>query len=105
MSRFPGVDFIEFDALLSDEERMERDTVRDFVDDQVMPLITEAHRDGTFPMHLVPEMGKLDLFGANIDEYGLPGLNSVAYGLIMQELERCDSGLRSFVSVQSALVM
>jgi len=105
VSRFPGVDFIEFDALLSDEERMVRDTVRSFVDDQVMPLITEAHRDGTFPMHLVPEMGKLNLFGANIDEYGLPGLNSVAYGLIMQELERCDSGLRSFVSVQSALVM
>ena len=105
MSRFPGVDFVDFDALLSDEERLVRDTVRAFVDDKVMPLITEAHREARFPMQLVPEMGELNLFGATISEYGLPGLNNVAYGLIMQELERCDSGLRSFVSVQSALVM
>ena len=105
MSRFPGVDFVDFDALLSDEERLVRDTVRAFVDDRVMPLITEAHREARFPMEIVPEMGELNLFGATIDEYGLPGLNNVAYGLIMQELERCDSGLRSFVSVQSALVM
>ena len=105
MSRFPGVDFIDFDALLTEEERLVRDTVRAFVDDRVLPIIEEHHREGTFPMHLVPEMAELDLFGATIDEYGLPGLGNVAYGLIMQELERGDSGLRSFVSVQSALVM
>jgi glutaryl-CoA dehydrogenase len=105
VSRFPGVDFVDFDALLSDEERLVRDTVRAFVDDRAMPLITEAHREARFPMELVPEMAELNLFGSTIDDYGLPGLNNVAYGLIMQELERCDSGLRSFVSVQSALVM
>ncbi|HUF79162.1 MAG TPA: acyl-CoA dehydrogenase family protein [Thermoanaerobaculia bacterium] len=105
MSRFPGVDFLDFDSLLSEEERLVRDTVRAFVDDRVVPIIEECHRDARFPMELVPEMAGLDLFGATIDEYGLPGLNNVAYGLIMQELERGDSGIRSFVSVQSALVM
>jgi glutaryl-CoA dehydrogenase len=105
MSRFPGVDFIDLDSLLSDEERMVRESVRAFVDDRVMPVIEECHQEARFPMDLVPEMAELGLFGANIDEYGLPGLNNVAYGLIMQELERGDSGLRSFVSVQSALVI
>ena len=105
MNRFPGVDFIEFDALLTDEERMVRDTVREFVDDMVKPIIEECHRECRTPLELVPEMAKLGLFGSTIDEYGLPGLGNVAYGLIMQELERGDSGLRSFVSVQSALVM
>ncbi|HEX2251737.1 MAG TPA: acyl-CoA dehydrogenase family protein [Thermoanaerobaculia bacterium] len=105
MSRFPGVDFIDFDALLSDEERLVRDTVRAWVEDRFLPVIEECHREARFPMELVPEMGELNLFGATLDEYGLPGLNNVAYGLIMQELERGDSGLRSFVSVQSALVM
>ncbi|HEX2164456.1 MAG TPA: acyl-CoA dehydrogenase family protein [Thermoanaerobaculia bacterium] len=105
MSRFPGLDFVEIDALLTDEERLVRDTVRAFVDDKVMPIIVEANRTERFPIELVPQMGELGLFGATIDEYGLPGLDNVAYGLIMQELERGDSGLRSFVSVQSALVM
>ena len=105
MSRFPGVDFMDVDSLLSAEERMVRDTVRSWVDQRFMPLIVEAHREARFPMELVPEMGELNLFGATISEYGLPGLNNVAYGLIMQELERGDSGLRSFVSVQSGLVM
>ena len=105
MSRFPGVDFIEFDALLTDEERMVRDTVRAFVDDRVKPIIEECHREARTPLELVPEMGSLNLFGASISDYGLPGLKGVAYGLIMQELERGDSGLRSFVSVQSSLVM
>lgn len=105
MSRFPGVDLLELDALLSEEERLVRDTVRAFVDDKVKPIIEECHRDARTPLELVPEMGALNLFGASISEYGLPGLGGVAYGLIMQELERGDSGLRSFVSVQSSLVM
>ena len=82
-----------------------RDTVRAFVDDKVKPIIEECHRDARTPLELVPEMGALNLFGASISDYGLPGLGGVAYGLIMQELERGDSGLRSFVSVQSSLVM
>ncbi|MDX1502024.1 MAG: acyl-CoA dehydrogenase family protein [Thermoanaerobaculia bacterium] len=105
MDRFPGVDFVEFDALLTEEERLTRDSVRAFVDQKVRPIIEECHREGRCPIELVPEMAALGLFGANFEEYGLPGLGPVAYGLIMQELERGDSGLRSFVSVQSALVM
>jgi glutaryl-CoA dehydrogenase len=105
VSRFPGVDFLELDPLLGEEERLVRDTVREFVEDKVKPIIEECHREARTPLELVPEMGRLNLFGATIAEYGLPGLNNVAYGLIMQELERGDSGLRSFVSVQSSLVM
>ncbi|MCH9647299.1 MAG: acyl-CoA dehydrogenase family protein [Deltaproteobacteria bacterium] len=105
MSRFPGVDFLDLDTQLTDEERLVRDTVRAFVDDRVLPIIEDCHREARCPIELVPEMAELNLFGATIDEYGLPGLGNVAYGLIMQELERGDSGLRSFVSVQSALVM
>ncbi len=105
MSRFAGVDFVEFDSLLSEDERLARHTVRQFVDDRVKPIIEECHEHGRFPVELVPEMAALNLFGSTISEYGLPGLGNVAYGLIMQELERGDSGLRSFVSVQSALVM
>ncbi len=105
MSRFPGVDFLELDSLLSEEERLVRDTVRAFVDDKVKPIIEEYHREGRTPLELVPQIGALNLFGASIPDYGLPGLGGVAYGLIMQELERGDSGLRSFVSVQSSLVM
>jgi glutaryl-CoA dehydrogenase len=96
---------MEFDSLLTEEERMVRDTVREFVDDQLMPIIEECHREARTPLELVPEMGRLNLFGATIDEYDLPGLSNVANGLIMQELERGDSGLRSFVSVQGSLVM
>jgi glutaryl-CoA dehydrogenase len=96
---------MEVDSLLSEEERLVRGAVRQFVDDKVKPIIEECHREGRTPLELVPEMGQLNLFGANLNEYGLPGLNNVAYGLIMQELERGDSGLRSFVSVQSSLVM
>jgi len=105
LSRFPGVDLLELDSLLSEEERLVRDTVRAFVDDKVKPIIEECHREGRTPLELVPAMGALNLFGASLSEYGLPGLGGVAYGLIMQELERGDSGLRSFVSVQSSLVM
>ena len=105
MNRFPGVDYMEFDALLTEEQRLVRDSVRAFVDEKVKPIIEECHRDGRTPLELVPEMGRMNLFGSTIDEYGLPGLDNVAYGLIMTELERGDSGLRSFVSVQSSLVM
>jgi glutaryl-CoA dehydrogenase len=102
---FPGVDYMDFDSLLSEEEMMVRQTVRDFVDEDVLPVIEEAHRTEKFPMTLVQKMAEMGLFGATIHEYGLPGLSNVAYGLIMQELERGDSGLRSFASVQSSLVM
>lgn len=105
MSRFPGVDFLDLDSLLSEEDKLIRATVREFVDERVKPIIEECHREGRFPFDLVPEMGRLNLFGANLTEYGLPGLDNIAYGLIMQELERGDSGLRSCASVQSALVM
>jgi len=103
---FAGVDFYDVDSLLNEEERAVRDTVRRFVDDEVMPIIGEHYVTGTFPSSLIPTMGELGLYGANLpEEYGCAGLNNVAYGLIMQELERGDSGIRSFASVQGALVM
>ena len=106
MSRFHGVDFYDVDSLLSEEERAVRDTVRAWVDDNVTPVIGEHYLEGKFPKHLVPQMAELGLFGANLPEaYGCAGLNNVAYGLIMQELERGDSGVRSFASVQGGLVM
>ena len=106
MSRFHGVDFYDVDSLLSEEERAVRDTVREWVDDNVTPVIGEHYLEGKFPKHLVPQMAELGLFGANLPEaYGCAGLNNVAYGLIMQELERGDSGVRSFASVQGGLVM
>ena len=105
MPTFPGVDYMDIDSLFSEEELMVRQTVRDFVDDEIIPIIEEANRNEKFPMHLIPKIAEMGLFGATIKEYDLPGLNNVAYGLIMQELERGDSGLRSFASVQSGLVM
>ncbi len=103
---FQGVDFYGLDALLSEDERAVRDTVRRWVDDEVIPIIGEHYVQGTFPKPLIPEMAGLGLFGANLPEtYGCAGLNNVAYGIIMQELERGDSGIRSFASVQGALVM
>ncbi len=105
MPRFPGVDYVQFDSLLSEQELLVRQTARQFVDNQVLPLIRDAYRDGTFPSPLIREMGDLGFFGANLEGYGCAGLNNLEYGLIMQELERGDSGLRSFVSVQGALVM
>jgi glutaryl-CoA dehydrogenase len=91
--------------LLSEEERLVRDTVRSFVTERILPIIDKHFRDGTFPDHLIPEMAELGFFGSNLTGYGCAGLNNVAYGLIMQELERGDSGIRSFVSVQGALCM
>ena len=105
MNRFAGVDFLDLDSLLDDEAKLARQSVREFVESRVKPIIEECHREARFPTELIPEMGRLNLFGANFSEYGLPGLDNVAYGLIMQELERGDSGIRSCVSVQSSLVM
>jgi len=105
MFPFRGVDFVEFDSLLNDEEKLVRQTVREFVEKEVVPHIEEWSRDGKFPRHLVPQMAELGFYGANLTGYGCAGMSNVAYGLIMQELERGDSGLRSFVSVQGALVM
>jgi glutaryl-CoA dehydrogenase len=105
MPRFPGVDYIQFDSLLSEQELMVRQTARQFVDERVVPLVRDAYNSGVFPKQLIAEMGKLGFLGANLEGYGCAGLNNIEYGLIMQELERGDSGLRSFVSVQGALVM
>ncbi|HEV2280022.1 MAG TPA: acyl-CoA dehydrogenase family protein [Acidobacteriaceae bacterium] len=102
---YRGVDFIGFDNLLSDDERMARDTARQFIEDNLVPIIEECNRDGRFPRELVPQMGQLGFFGANLQGYGCAGMSNVEYGLVMQEFERGDSGVRSFVSVQSALVM
>jgi len=103
---FSGVDFYNIDSVLSEEERAVRDTIREFVDEKVLPIIGDCYIEGKFPKHLIPEMAELGMFGANLpEEYGCAGLNNVAYGLIMQELERGDSGVRSFASVQGALVM
>jgi len=105
-AKFHGVDFYNTDSLLSEEERAVRDTVRSWVDDNLLPIIGECYVEGHFPKQLIPQMAELGLFGANLpEEYGCAGLNNVAYGLIMQELERGDSGVRSFASVQGALVM
>jgi glutaryl-CoA dehydrogenase len=103
--KFKGVDFIEFDSLLSDDERLVRDNIRKFIEENLIPIIEQCNREGRFPRELVKPMGELGLFGASLKGYGCAGMSNVEYGLVMQELERGDSGVRSFVSVQSALVM
>jgi glutaryl-CoA dehydrogenase len=106
MARFQGIDYYDIDSLLGDDERLVRDTVRTWVDDNLMPVIEEAYIGRRFPRQLIPQMAELGMLGANLpEEYGCAGLNNVAYGLIMQELERGDSGIRSFASVQGALCM
>jgi glutaryl-CoA dehydrogenase len=106
MPKFQGVDYYNLDELLTEEELLVRNTVREFVDEQVIPIIEQHYRAGTFPMDLVPKMAELGLFGATLPaKYGCAELNNVAYGLMNQELERGDSGIRSFASVQSGLVM
>ncbi|MBI4461705.1 MAG: acyl-CoA dehydrogenase family protein [Acidobacteria bacterium] len=102
---FQGVDFLELDSLLSEEEKVTRGSVRQWVEENIIPIIEKHSQAGTFPLELVPEMARLGYFGANLTGYGCAEMSNVEYGLIMQELERGDSGLRSFVSVQSALVM
>ena len=97
MAEFRGVDFLLLDELLSEEEILARRSVREFVSREFLPRLREhVRQDGSFPMELVPQMAELGLFGANLHGYGCAGMNNVSYGLVMQELERGDSGLRSF---------
>lgn len=103
--KFQGVDFLGFDSLLSPQELLVRASTRDFIEDNLIPIIERCNRDGRFPRELVRPMGDLGFYGANLRGYGCAGINNVEYGLLTQEIERGDSGLRSFVSVQSALVM
>ncbi len=106
MNKFTGTDYFNIESLLNEEEILVRDTVREFVSEQVVPIIEEYNRQGEFPIQLVRKMAELNLFGGTLPaKYGCAEMNNVAYGLVMQELERGDSGIRSFVSVQSALVM
>jgi glutaryl-CoA dehydrogenase len=103
--KFRGVDYLEFDGLLTDDERLVQHTTRQFIEDNLIPIIEECNREGRFPRELVKPMADLGFFGASLRGYGCAGMSNVEYGLVMQELERGDSGVRSFVSVQSALVM
>jgi glutaryl-CoA dehydrogenase len=103
--KFQGFDFLDLDSSFSEEELLVRRTARAFIEDNLIPIIEECFRAGRFPRELVPAMGELGFFGANLEGYGCAGMSNVEYGLVMQELERGDSGFRSFVSVQSALVM
>src|SRR5687767_11129638 len=106
VSQFTGVDFLDLDSLLSEDERAVRDTVRTWVDENLIPVIGQAYIDGKFPKQLMPGMAELGLFGANLrEEYGCAGLNNVAYGLIMQWLEPGDRGIGTFASGQRARVM
>jgi glutaryl-CoA dehydrogenase len=106
LADFRGVDFLHLDDLLAEEELLARETVREFVTEEFLPRLREhVRQDGSFPMDLVPRLAELGLFGANLTGYGCAGMGNVGYGLVMQELERGDSGLRSFASVQGALVM
>jgi glutaryl-CoA dehydrogenase len=101
----PAVDYYELDALLTEDERITRDTVRAFVEHECLPVLEGCFSREEFPRHLVPRLGELGVFGANLHGYGCAGMNNIAYGLIMQELERGDSGLRSMASVQGGLAM
>jgi glutaryl-CoA dehydrogenase len=103
--KFKGVDFIEFDSLLSDDERLVRDSTRQYIEENLIPVIEQCNRDGRFPKELIQPFGKMGFYGASLKGYGCAGMSNVEYGLVMQELERGDSGVRSFVSVQSALCM
>jgi glutaryl-CoA dehydrogenase len=102
---FRGVDYLLIDSQLSHQELLVRQTARRFVDERVLPLLRDCFRDARFPSELIPEIGELGFLGANLHGYGCAGMSNVEYGLVMQEVERADSGLRSFISVQGALVM
>src|SRR5207245_9198971 len=103
--KFRGVDFLEFDSLLTDDERLVRDTARKFIEDNLIPIIEECNRAGRFPRELVKPMAELGFFGASLKGYGCAGMSNVEYGLVMQDMERGDSGVRSFVSVKWAMLM
>jgi glutaryl-CoA dehydrogenase len=103
--KFKGVDFLEIDSLLSDDERLVRDNTRLFIEENLIPIIEQCNRDGRFPRELIKPMGELGFYGASLTGYGCAGMSAVEYGLMTQELERGDSGVRSFVSVQSGLCM
>jgi glutaryl-CoA dehydrogenase len=105
MSDFRGVDFLNIDSCFTEEELLVRRSARRFVQQQIVPLIRDCYRQGRFPGEIVPAMAEMGFFGANLEGYGCVGMSNIEYGLIMQELERGDSGVRSFVSVQGALVM
>ncbi len=106
MNKFKGVDYYNVEGLLQEDEIMVRNSVREFVDEKVIPIIEKHYREEKFPSQLIPELGKMGLFGITLPQkYGCAEMNNVAYGLAMQELERGDSGIRSFVSVQTSLVM
>lgn len=101
----PFPDFLHIDQELTEEQKLVRNSVRDYVQKEIEPKISDYYLKEEFPTYCIPKLGELGLLGSNLDGYGLPGLDGIAYGLIMKELERCDSGLRSFASVQGALVM
>jgi glutaryl-CoA dehydrogenase len=101
----PFPDYMNISSLLSEDQKLVESSVREFVAREVEPKIQKSYRDEVFPVELIPKMGELGLFGSNLSGYGLPGMDNISYGLVMKELERCDSGLRSFASVQGALVM
>ena len=103
--KFQGFDFLQLDSTFSEDELLVRRTAREFVNDNLIPMVEGCFREGRFPRELVGPMGELGFYGASLQGYGCAGMSNVEYGLVMQELERGDSGLRSFVSVQSALVM
>src|SRR5881392_1069248 len=103
--KFKGVDFINFDSLLTDDERLVRDNTRKFIEENLVPIIEECNREGRFPRELIKPFGDMGFYGASLKGYGCAGMSNVEYGLVMQELERGDSGIRSFISVQSALCM
>src|SRR4051794_1142913 len=100
MKAYESLNYMDEDSLLTDEERMIRDSVREFVSGEIIPVLQESHRNEKFPMDLIPRFGEMGLLGSTIQGYGCPGLGHIAYGLVMQELERGDSGIRSFCSVQ-----
>src|SRR5260370_2634681 len=105
MSSFRGVDYLLIDSLFNEQELLVRQTARQFVDDRVLPVIRDCFRDARFPLELIGEMGRLGFFGANLEGYGCAGMSNAEYGLLMQELERGESPLRSFASLQGALGM
>src|SRR6266700_2879024 len=102
---FRGVDYLLIDSQFSEQELMVRQTARRFTDERILPVIRDCFREARFPRELIAEMAGLGFLGANLEGYGCAGMSNVEYGLIMQEVERCDSGIRSFISVQGALVM